>query len=136
MRAWRFSEFGDIKNMRLGDYPTPEPGGGEVLIKLNYAALNPADRLLVEGKYPGAGDLPLTVGRDGAGTIEAAAMKRISALFALPRNVSVVSALALCAVSGPLPRWKRTVSPWRETTWKCARVTCTRGPVLPTARWA
>jgi NADPH2:quinone reductase len=72
MRAWRFSEFGDIGNFRLGEYPKPEAGTGEVLIKVRYAALNPADRLLIEGKYPGAGQLPLTVGREGAGTVEPA----------------------------------------------------------------
>ena len=73
MRAWRFNEFGDIKNFQLGEYPKPECGDGEVLIKVHYAALNPADRLLVEGRYPGAGALPLTVGRDGSGTVEDAA---------------------------------------------------------------
>lgn len=70
MRAWRFSEFGDIGNFRLGEYPRPEVGPGEILIKVRYAALNPADRLLIEGKYPGAGRLPLTVGREGAGKVE------------------------------------------------------------------
>ena len=69
MRAWRFNEFGDIANFKLGEYPAAEPGEGEVLIELRYAALNPADRLLIEGRYPGAGDLPLTVGRDGSGTV-------------------------------------------------------------------
>lgn len=71
MRAWRFSEFGDINNMTLGDHDTPEPGEGELRIKLNFASLNPADRLLVEGKYPGAGELPLCVGRDGSGLVDA-----------------------------------------------------------------
>ncbi|MCH7959219.1 MAG: zinc-binding dehydrogenase [Candidatus Hydrogenedentes bacterium] len=70
MRAWRFSEFGDIKNFQLGEHPEPDLENGDLLIKLNFAALNPADRLLVEGRYPGAGELPLTVGRDGSGTIE------------------------------------------------------------------
>lgn len=69
MRAWKFHEFGDIKKMSLDDAPIPEPGEGEVLIKLERAALNPADRLLVEGVYPGAGTPPLSVGRDGAGTV-------------------------------------------------------------------
>lgn len=70
MRAWRFHEFGDIANYGIEDVAEPEPGDGEVLIRLRYASLNPADRLLIEGKYPGAGDLPLTVGRDGSGTVE------------------------------------------------------------------
>ena len=70
MRAWRFHEFGDIANYAIEEVAEPEPGDGEVLIRLRYASLNPADRLLIEGKYPGAGDLPLTVGRDGSGTVE------------------------------------------------------------------
>ena len=73
MRAWRFHEFGDIANYTLEEVPDANPGDGEVLIKLRYASLNPADRLLIEGNYPGAGDLPLTVGRDGSGAVEKAA---------------------------------------------------------------
>ena len=70
MRAWRFHEFGDIANYTLEEVPDANPGDGEALIKIRYASLNPADRLLIEGNYPGAGDLPLTVGRDGSGTVE------------------------------------------------------------------
>ena len=70
MKAWRFAEFGRIENLILGDWPDPEIGEGEVLIRLKFAALNPADRLSVEGRYPGVGPLPLSVGRDGAGILE------------------------------------------------------------------
>jgi NADPH2:quinone reductase len=70
MRAWRFHEFGNLANFRLEDVPAPELRPGEVLVRLAYASLNPADRLLIEGRYPGAGTLPLTVGRDGSGTVE------------------------------------------------------------------
>ncbi|MFP6583808.1 MAG: NAD(P)-dependent alcohol dehydrogenase [Candidatus Hydrogenedentota bacterium] len=70
MRAWRFSEFGDIlEQYKMVDVDRPVPEDGEVLIRLNYASINPADRLLIEGLYPGAGELPLTVGRDGSGTV-------------------------------------------------------------------
>lgn len=72
MRAWRFHEFGDISNYHLEDAPVPRPLPGEVLLKMRYAALNPADRLLIEGRYPGAGQLPLTVGRDGTGIVHEA----------------------------------------------------------------
>ncbi len=72
MRAWRFHEFGEIGNFRLEDVPSPQPGPGEVLLRVRYASLNPADRLLIEGRYPGAGQLPLTVGRDGAGIVAGA----------------------------------------------------------------
>ena len=72
MRAWRFHEFGELSNFCMEEVSMPERASGEVLIKLDFAALNPADRLLIEGKYPGAGALPLTVGRDGAGIVEEA----------------------------------------------------------------
>ena len=69
MRIWRFHEFGDLANLTLEEIPTPEPVEGEALIELDYAALNPADALLVKGRYPGPGETPLAVGRDGCGTI-------------------------------------------------------------------
>lgn len=69
MRAWRFHEFGDISNYLLEDAPVPRLLSGEMLLQVRFAALNPADRLLIEGRYPGAGQLPLTVGRDGTGVV-------------------------------------------------------------------
>lgn len=72
MRAWRFAEFGYIANFKLGECAEPKATDDEVLIRVNFASLNPADRLLVEGRYPGAGDLPLTVGRDASGVVEPA----------------------------------------------------------------
>ncbi len=72
MRAWRFHEFGDIANYTLEEVAEPELGDSEALVRLAYASLNPADRLLILGRYPGAGSLPLTVGRDGSGTVERA----------------------------------------------------------------
>ncbi len=74
MRAWRFHAFGTFADVyRLEECEKPTPGDGEVVVRLQYTSLNPADRLLVEGKYPGAGALPLTVGRDGSGVVESAA---------------------------------------------------------------
>lgn len=70
MRAWRFHEPGDIRNLVLEDVERPEPKDGEVLVRIETAALNPADHYLVLGQYPRAGAPPFTPGRDGAGTIE------------------------------------------------------------------
>lgn len=69
MKSWRFNEFGNIENLKLGEIPIPEPAPGEALIKLEYAALNPADMFLVMGRYPRPGRPPFAVGRDGCGTI-------------------------------------------------------------------
>lgn len=70
MRAWKFDEFGGLENLRLVEAPTPEPQAGEALVKLEYAALNPADYFLIQGKYPRAGKPPFSVGRDGCGVVE------------------------------------------------------------------
>lgn len=69
MRAWRFHEFGDISNLKLEEATMPEPAEGEALIKLTCAALNPADRFMVMGKYPRPAPRPFSVGRDGCGTV-------------------------------------------------------------------
>jgi NADPH:quinone reductase len=73
MRIWRFHEFGAIENLQLDTIDVPEPGPGEALVKLQYAALNPADRYLVQGQYPRPGKPPFAVGRDGSGTVAQAA---------------------------------------------------------------
>jgi NADPH2:quinone reductase len=73
MRAWRFHEFGPIGNLRLEEAPLPEPGPGEVLLRVRYAALNPADRFMVAAKYPRPAPRPFSVGRDACGVVERAA---------------------------------------------------------------
>jgi NADPH2:quinone reductase len=69
MRAWLFHEPGDIANLVMEDVDLPMIKQGEVLVELECAALNPADRYLVQGQYPRAGTPPFTPGRDGAGTV-------------------------------------------------------------------
>ena len=56
--------------MRLGQVPDPKPGPAEVLLKVRYAALNPADAFLAQGLYPAKPALPHILGRDGVGEIE------------------------------------------------------------------
>ncbi len=70
MKSWRFREFGKIENLKLEEIPVPASGEGDALVKLEYAALNPADKFLVMGQYPRPGKPPFAVGRDGCGTIE------------------------------------------------------------------
>ncbi len=69
MRAWRFHKPGDIANLVLEETDKPQREPGQALVRLECAALNPADRYLVQGQYPRAGAPPFTPGRDGAGSI-------------------------------------------------------------------
>lgn len=71
MKAWRFHEFGSVRNLRLDDVAVPAPAAEDCVVRLEYAALNPADRLLVMGRYPTSGTPPFSIGRDGCGTVAA-----------------------------------------------------------------
>ena len=46
MKAVRFHEFGGTNVLRYEDGPTPQPGPGEVLVKVAATAFNPLDRWL------------------------------------------------------------------------------------------
>jgi len=47
----------------------PEPGKGQVLIKVECAVINPSDLMMLEGKYSGQYSYPLTPGVEGSGTV-------------------------------------------------------------------
>jgi NADPH2:quinone reductase len=71
MKAWLLDDLGGLDRLRLADVPDPKPGDGEVVIDLEYAALNPADRYLAQGEYPAKPPVPHVLGRDGVGIISA-----------------------------------------------------------------
>ena len=68
MQAIRVHRFGGPEVLRVEDLPIPEPGAGEALIKVEAAGINFVDVYHRDGRYPG--HLPLTLGREAAGTVE------------------------------------------------------------------
>jgi NADPH:quinone reductase-like Zn-dependent oxidoreductase len=51
--------------------PTPEPGPGQVLLKMRAAGMNPMDRTLASGDWrPMPATFPMVLGADGAGVVE------------------------------------------------------------------
>ncbi len=46
------------------------PGPREVVVALDASAINPADLLIIEGRYPGPAELPARVGIEGTGHVE------------------------------------------------------------------
>ena len=70
MRAVVCDELGDIDGLRLGELPAPEPGPGEVLVKVTAAGLNFADLLMIKGQYQEKPAPPFAPGLEIAGTIE------------------------------------------------------------------
>ncbi len=68
MRAVLIRQFGDVKNLRVEEIPTPEPAGDEVLVEVQSASINPSDVKNVTGVMHGT-TLPRVPGRDFAGVV-------------------------------------------------------------------
>ena len=61
MRSVVITQAGGPEYLAIGDTTAPEPGPGEVLVRVRATALNRADILQREGRYPpppGASDIP------------------------------------------------------------------------------
>jgi NADPH:quinone reductase len=71
MRAWFIDSYNGVGSLRLGETPDPQPGPNDVLIRLRFAALNPADAFLAQAMYPAKPALPHILGRDGVGEVVA-----------------------------------------------------------------
>ena len=73
MKAIRLYELGGPESLVYEDVSDPEPGSGEVVIKIHAAALNRRDVFVTRGMYPGAKPeaLPITLGSDGSGEVVA-----------------------------------------------------------------
>ena len=71
MKAVLFHEHGGPEVLQYSDFPTPEPGPGQVLVRLKAAALNRVD-LWTRAGWPGIKlEYPHIPGADGAGEIAA-----------------------------------------------------------------
>jgi NADPH:quinone reductase len=70
MRAIQQREFGGPEVLELVDLPVPEPGDGEVLIRVARAGLNFSDTHQRRNDYLAAQELPLVPGTEVAGVRE------------------------------------------------------------------
>jgi NADPH:quinone reductase-like Zn-dependent oxidoreductase len=67
MKAVRIHAFGGPEVLQIEDVPVPEPGAGELRIRVMAAGVNPADWKIRQG---GRGTLPMTLGLDVAGVVD------------------------------------------------------------------
>ena len=70
MQAMQLFETG--RALELRQIPQPEPGPGEVLVRIAACGLNFGDLLIIKGTYQEKPDLPATLGMEIAGVVEAA----------------------------------------------------------------
>jgi NADPH2:quinone reductase len=61
----------DYSGVAIEDRPVPEPGTGEVRVRIKAASLNFPDLLMTEGKYQLKPDLPFVLGMEFAGVVDA-----------------------------------------------------------------
>ena len=71
MRAAYINEIGPPENIIVGDLPDPAPTGGEVLVRVAAASINPIDTYLRSGMAPAELPRPYIIGSDLAGVVEA-----------------------------------------------------------------
>jgi NADPH:quinone reductase-like Zn-dependent oxidoreductase len=71
MKAWLWDGQAGLDHLRLTEVPNPVPKENEVVMEIHYAALNPADRMMAERRYPYPvyPPPPHVLGRDGVGTV-------------------------------------------------------------------
>jgi NADPH2:quinone reductase len=69
MKTIRAHQFGGPEVMKLDEVPTPAPGPGQALVKIEAAGVNFIDIYQRSGLYKTP--LPLAMGLEGAGTVEA-----------------------------------------------------------------
>src|SRR5258706_11709461 len=73
MRAFVLSHYGGPEHTALTEVPRPTPGGGELLVRVHAAGLNPVDFKIRAGalkiirNYP----LPIVMGNELSGVVEA-----------------------------------------------------------------
>jgi NADPH:quinone reductase-like Zn-dependent oxidoreductase len=71
-KAVRFDEYGDVDVLHVAEVPVPEPGAGEVLVRVKAASINPGEARIRAGqlhdRWPAT--FPSGEGSDFAGIVE------------------------------------------------------------------
>lgn len=70
MKAVRIHEFGESEVLKYEDVPEPQPGPGEIRIRVIAAGVNPMDWKIRKGLV-GEMPLPMIIGLDVAGVVDA-----------------------------------------------------------------
>ncbi|NBC27816.1 MAG: zinc-binding dehydrogenase [Bacteroidetes bacterium] len=72
MKAVYYEQFGDLNQLITGELDKPEPGEGEILLKMKSAGVNPVDAAVARGMLKDVipTEFPVVPGWDVAGIVE------------------------------------------------------------------
>jgi NADPH2:quinone reductase len=70
MRAIRAHQWCSPRELVIDDIDVPQPGDGQILVRVNATGLNFPDLLIISGKYQFKPALPFSPGFEIAGTVE------------------------------------------------------------------
>jgi len=96
MRAVVVADFADAAGVQVQTVPVPRPGPGEVLVRMAFSPVHPADLVSIRGRYAPGIETPFTPGVEGSGTVvrcgrgvapHALQGRRVSIMGGLPRGV-------------------------------------------------
>lgn len=108
MRAVQIDRYGGPEVILRRDVPVPQPGPGEVLIRLRHSGINFMDVHTRQGKYAGSRtypvSIPTTLGIEGAGDV--AALGRGVTEFAPGDRVAYCLAWGSYAEYAVVPAWR------------------------------
>jgi NADPH:quinone reductase-like Zn-dependent oxidoreductase len=68
MKAWQLEGF-NLSQLVLNEIPQPEPGTGEVLVRISAVSLNYRDKLVLDGLYNPDLAFPMTQVADAVGEV-------------------------------------------------------------------
>ncbi|MEU4366098.1 NADPH:quinone oxidoreductase family protein [Micromonospora chersina] len=112
MKAWQVTELGEPRDvLRLVDVPDPEPGPGQLVVRVLASPANFPDVLMCRGEYQVRPDLPFTPGVElcgevvalGAGVAGLAPGERVLGGAVLPHGGFGELALLDAATTFPAP---------------------------------
>ncbi|MBV8207183.1 MAG: NADPH:quinone reductase [Acidobacteria bacterium] len=69
MKAIRVEEFGGPEKLVLREVADPQPGPGQLVVRIRAAGVNPVETYIRTGTYGVKLELPYTPGADGAGEV-------------------------------------------------------------------
>lgn len=71
MKAIRVHQFGGPEVLKLEEVPDPQPGAGQVVVRIHAVGVNPMETYIRAGAYAIKPNLPYTPGNDAAGVVQA-----------------------------------------------------------------